>query len=254
LRRLAKTPHVLPMNHKAGEVFLVSPKIAPSSFLRREIGLQPDAKTARIFETRAALWDGGAERMKPTDKTDVPGKAVALGPVDAPSALRQLASVCLQDVLNQHRAWIGSGWELGARADLHAIDLHLADLSDVVLSDADLHDADLHGAHLERADLDGCDLHSAKLCGAHLRAASLPFADLHAADLHGADLHGADLRCADLHEADLTDADLGECNLCGADLRLARGLGAAQLTAARIDDATLLSDDVSSGSPIPVRP
>jgi uncharacterized protein YjbI with pentapeptide repeats len=183
--------------------------------------------------------------MSQSNKTKVSGEALALRPVDASSAPRQLGSTCLQDVLIQHRSWIGSGWELGARADLHAIDLHLADLSDAVLSDADLHDADLHGAHLEGADLDGCDLHSANLYGAHLRAASLPFADLHAADLHGADLHGADLHGADLHEADLTDADLGECNLCGADLRLVRGLCSSQLGTARIDDATLLTEEPS---------
>ena len=156
--------------------------------------------------------------------------------VDAAFAAGQSTSARLTEVLNQHCAWVGSGWELGARADLHALDLHLANFAGAMLSDADLHDADLHGAHLERADLDGCDLHSANLYGAHLEAASLPYADL----------HGADLRRADLQAADLTDADLGDTDLRGADLRHARGLRPEQLGTARIDEATLLSDEPSS--------
>lgn len=144
-----------------------------------------------------------------------------------------------------HEMWLGSGWELGARADLHGLDLHRVGLSGVILENADLHEADLHRALLGNADLEGADLHRADLHGADLHGAELGWADLREADLHGADLsggslHDADLRDADCHGADLTEADLTEADLRGADLRGARGLTRAQIVAARIDARTKL--------------
>lgn len=156
-------------------------------------------------------------------------------------------SLDLSAVLDRHRQWVGSGWELGQRADLHGRDLHAINLQGAMLADADLHRADLHDAALCAAELDGADLHRADLHGADLREADLQRADLHGADLHGADLRGAllaeaDLRRADLHEADLTNAQLSGADLRAADLRCARGLTPSQVRAARTDASTRLPD------------
>lgn len=191
-----------------------------------------------------------ARQPQPESRPGGPVSPLAVSPVAASLTLGVAAPpepspARLDAVLAQHRAWVGSGWELGRRADLQGADLHQVDLDEAVLSGADLHACDLHGASLDRADLDGADLHAANLDGAHLRAAYLPWADLHDADLHAADLRGADLRDADLHGADLSDADLGEADLRGADLRHARGLQPRQLAAARTDASTLLEDTAS---------
>jgi len=116
----------------------------------------------------------------------------------------------LSTVLERHSIWIGSGWEIGQRADLHGVDLHRVDL---------------HGAVLESADLHRADLHDADLSGADLRSA----------DLHGADLHRAMLDGADLREADLR----------GANLTWVWGLTAFQLEGAYGDDETQLPDGLS---------
>jgi uncharacterized protein YjbI with pentapeptide repeats len=167
-------------------------------------------------------------------------------PAEAISARpRQVSRSQLGQVLEKHQAWVGSGWEIGKRADLHRIDLHGQALSGVTLSDADLHAADLHRAELRGADLDGADLHRADLHRADLRGADLQYADLHDADLHGADLRGAvlreaDLHRADLHGADLQHADLKEADLRGADLRRVKGLTPSQLGDAHLDRTTRL--------------
>lgn len=150
--------------------------------------------------------------------------------------------------VRRHETWLGSGWELGARADFHGLDLHRAGLSGVILENADLHGADLHRALLGNADLEGADLNRADLHGADLQGAELSWADLQGADLHGADLsggslHDADLRDADCHGADLTGADLHGADLRGTDLRCARGLTQAQIAAARTDPRTKLPQE-----------
>lgn len=146
----------------------------------------------------------------------------------------------LRQVLEHHRAWVGSGWELGERADLHGADLHASDLQGMTLRDADLHEANLEGADLHAADLDGADLHGAKLTTACLHHAFLHWADLHGADLHGADLRAADLRAADLSGADLTDAALDGADIRGADLRTATGVNEQALGAVQLDADTRL--------------
>ncbi len=158
---------------------------------------------------------------------------------------RALTKAKLETILEKHETWMGSGWEMGQRADLHRKDLHDLNLQGAFLADADLHRADLHCADLKRAELDGADLHCADLHNADLHEAVLEWADLHRADLHEADLHGAVLREADLHEADLHGADMGEAdlehaNLSGANLTRVKGLTQAQLNAALGDAATRL--------------
>lgn len=151
----------------------------------------------------------------------------------------------LVPILDWHRQWIASGWEMGKRADLHGRDLHALDLRGAILVEADLHRCDLHGALLNDAELDGADLHRCDLHEADMANADLQWADLHDADLHGANLRGAvlaqaDLHRADLHAADLTSAQLSGADLCGADLREARGLTRAQLDTAMTNTGTLV--------------
>lgn len=164
-----------------------------------------------------------------------------------------VSSARLKSIIERHEAWVGSGWEMGKKADLHRVDLHRADLRGALLLDADLHRADLHGADLEDADLDGADLHQADLHRADLHRAELRWADLHDADLHNADLSGAVLREADLHRADLHGADLNETDLTDTDLRGAnlsgtKGLTEAQLQGACRDSATRLPPHLKEGT------
>jgi uncharacterized protein YjbI with pentapeptide repeats len=158
---------------------------------------------------------------------------------------RALTKAKLETVLEKHETWMGSGWEMGQRADLHGKDLHDLNFQGAFLADADLHRADLHCADLRQAELDGADLHCADLHRADLHDAVLEWADLHRADLHEADLHGAVLREADLHQADLHGADLHEADLehadlRGADLTRVKGLTQTQLDTALGDTATRL--------------
>lgn len=162
---------------------------------------------------------------------------------------RKLTEIDLDRVLEGHQMWIGSGWEMGKRADLHRVSLGHIDLHGALLQEADLHGADLHHADLRDADLEGADLHRADLTRAKLHGAELRWADLHEADLHAADLHGADLKEADLHRADLRGAILYEADLSAADLRGAnlsgvKGLTAEQLQASNLDAKTRLPKDL----------
>ena len=157
-------------------------------------------------------FGGGAPSVRPN-----PGRRMR--PID-PDALR--------GILERHQTWVGSGWELGQRADLRNADLIEADLQGMQLEWADLEGASLRGANLREADLEDANLHGADLAGADLRGAELCWADLHEADLSGADLRGADLE----------DADLTGAELFGADLSTVKGLVQAQLDLAKGDPTT----------------
>ncbi len=110
----------------------------------------------------------------------------------------------LDEIVEDHRAWIESRGEAGRKADLI-------------------------GANFEGVDLMG---------------AELPGANLLRAKLKGADLLLADLRGACLIEADLSDANLVSTNLrgaslAGANLATATGLVARQLAGASLFGAEL---------------
>jgi uncharacterized protein YjbI with pentapeptide repeats len=112
----------------------------------------------------------------------------------------------LAEVLDQHKLWVESGGEDGARADLSGINLSHADLTGV----------NLQGAVLKRTNLSGADLSMANLRGAHLMQADLCNANLLGTELRGADLMGAVLYGAEglwvgrLGGANLFDALLPE--------------------------------------------
>ena len=93
----------------------------------------------------------------------------------------------LAEVLDQHRIWVETAGESGARADLCGADLSKADLTGI----------NLQGASLHRANLSGADLSMA-----NLRGASLVQADMHDTNLLGTELRGANLMGANLYGAE----------------------------------------------------
>jgi uncharacterized protein YjbI with pentapeptide repeats len=93
----------------------------------------------------------------------------------------------LAEVLDQHRIWVESGGETGAKADLCGVNLAKADLTGVNLQGALLHRANLSGADLSMANLRG-----ASLVQADLRETNLLGTELRGANLMGANLYGAE--------------------------------------------------------------
>ena len=132
----------------------------------------------------------------------------------------------LNEILEQHRLWIGG--KRGKCANLRNADLR----------DANIGAANLHGANLEGANLRGANLTGANLTGADLECANLECANLEGAFLCYANLTGANLNGANLTGANLTGADLDSANLECANLEGANFKGAF-LTRAYLSDAIL---------------
>ena len=110
----------------------------------------------------------------------------------------------LDEIVEEHRAWVESRGELGRKADLER-------------------------ANFEQADLMGAELPGANLMRANLRGA----------DMLLADLRGACLIEADLSEANLVSTNLRGASLMGANLSTATGLVARQLAGASLFGAEL---------------
>src|SRR5882762_3358391 len=72
----------------------------------------------------------------------------------------------LAEILDQHKIWVESGGESGAKADLCGVNLAKADLTGVNLQGAHLHRTNLAGADLSMANLRGANLMGANLYGA----------------------------------------------------------------------------------------
>lgn len=125
-------------------------------------------------------------------------------PAQTPSAdqTRGISLLDLAEVLDQHKTWVESGGESGAKADLCTVNLTNADLTGV----------NLQGALLNKANLRGADLSLA-----NLRGASLVQADLRDTNLLGTELRGANLMGATLYGAEgLWVGRLGGTNLFDA--------------------------------------
>ena len=110
----------------------------------------------------------------------------------------------LDEIVEDHRAWVESRGEAGRKADLI-------------------------GANFEGVDLMGAELPGANLLRANLKGA----------DLLLADLRGACLIEADLSEANLVSTNLRGASLAGANLVNATGLVARQLAGASLFGAEL---------------
>src|SRR5216683_2276176 len=94
-----------------------------------------------------------------------------------------ISLIDLAEILDQHKMWVESGGETGAKADLCGVNLAKADLTGV----------NLQGAHLHRTNLVGADLSMANLRGASLVRSNLQNANLLGTELRGANLMGANL-------------------------------------------------------------
>jgi uncharacterized protein YjbI with pentapeptide repeats len=99
----------------------------------------------------------------------------------------EISLLDLAEVLDQHRIWVESTGETGAKADLCGVNLSKADLTGVNLQGALLHRANLSGADLSMANLRG-----ASLVQADLRETNLLGTELRGANLMGANLYGAE--------------------------------------------------------------
>ena len=94
----------------------------------------------------------------------------------------------LNKILDDHKLWLKTNGEKGARANLRYANLSYAELSSANLSYAELSSANLSYANLRYADL---------------RYANLSYADLRYANLSYAELSSANLSYANLRYADL---------------------------------------------------
>src|SRR4029077_1879311 len=120
----------------------------------------------------------------------------------AADGLAGISLIELAEVLDQHRLWVESGGESGAKADLSGVNLCKADLTGV----------NLQGAHLHRTNLTSADLSMA-----NLRGASLVQADMRDTNLLGTELRGANLMGANLYGAEgVWVGRLGGANLFDA--------------------------------------
>jgi uncharacterized protein YjbI with pentapeptide repeats len=118
------------------------------------------------------------------------------------ASLSSISVLELAEVLDQHRIWVETGGESGAKADLCGVNLSKADLTGV----------NLQGASLQRVNLASADLSMA-----NLRGASLVQADLRDTNLLGTELRGANLMGANLYGAEgVWVGRLGGANLFDA--------------------------------------
>ena len=109
---------------------------------------------------------------------------------DLPAVGTQPSSIPLIElaqILDEHKMWVESGGETGAKADLTGANLAGADLTGVNLQDAILTKTNLAGADLSMANLRGtnlvhADLRNTTLLGTELRGASLMGATLYGAE------------------------------------------------------------------------
>ena len=155
---------------------------------------QQDASLKKLddLERLAELEDPQEPQSKPLSVDDLPGAIMRTN----------ISLIELAEILDQHKIWVESGGESGAKADLSGVNLASADLTGV----------NLQGATLTKVNLAGADLSMANLRGAHL-----VHADLRNATLLGTELRGANLMGATLYGAEgLWVGRLGGANLFDA--------------------------------------
>ena len=114
----------------------------------------------------------------------------------------------LQQILNDHKLWLDSNGERGARANLEKAYLYNADFYKANLENANFINADLENAHLYNADLEGANLENANLENANLYKANLENANLYKANLGNTNLENANLENANLENANLKYANI----------------------------------------------
>jgi len=139
----------------------------------------------------------------------------------------------LNKILEDHKLWLKTGGEKGAKADFKGADLRRISLAGANLEAADLSWADLSGANLSLANLFKANLENTSLYRANLSLANLESANLSRANLEAANLSEANLRWANFSKAYLSGANLSEANLLLANLFQA-DLAGANLSGANL--------------------
>ena len=151
--------------------------------VKTEIALKPKVteKSSIVEKPYAAEKSFAAERSsfaeKPSFAEDTSTGDASIG----------ISLIDLAEILDQHKQWVETGGEAGARADLTGVNLSNADLTGVNLQAAVLHRTILSGADLSMANLRG-----ASLVRANLQNANLLGTELRGANLMGANVYGAD--------------------------------------------------------------
>ncbi len=171
---------------------VAKPATASNNFLQESNSVKSTPKTSRVLHDVA-------------NDDAPPARAVPILE-DAGGGGTTLDLVELAAILDQHRMWVESGGDEGAKADLSGVNLENADLTGVNLQGALLQRANLRNADLSMANLKGASLVQADLCNANLLGA-----ELRGANLMGATLYGAEgLWLGRLGGANLYDAMLPE--------------------------------------------
>lgn len=171
---------------------------------------------------------------------DLRKRSALMGDVDEQVKGRQES---LAGVIAAHEAWLSSGGQEGARADLTGEDLSSLDFGDAGLDRAILDDAILRNARLTRASFDGANLRGADFSNARMRYANLRNADLQNTNFSGADLRAANFSNSELQGANLESANLDEANFSDSNLKGAEfsqgSLRGTVFTNADLQDADL---------------
>jgi len=145
--------------------------------LKTEIAIAPKVKEK----------PSASEKLSAIDK---PAPAEGPRQVEEPSTgdgSIGISLIDLAEMLDQHKQWVESGGESGARADLTGVNLAKADLTGVNLQGSILHRVNMAGADLSMANLRG-----ASLVRANLQNSNLLGTELRGANLMGANVYGAD--------------------------------------------------------------
>src|SRR5690242_14477223 len=139
--------------------------------LKTEIAIEPKVKEKPSVSEKISAIDKPAS----TEEPSCGDSSIGISLID------------LAEMLDQHKQWVESGGESGARADLTGVNLAKADLTGVNLQGSILHRVNMAGADLSMANLRG-----ASLVRSNLQNSNLLGTELRGANLMGANVYGAD--------------------------------------------------------------
>jgi uncharacterized protein YjbI with pentapeptide repeats len=169
------------------------PEMSASEIDKLEMLAALEEQPAKASGVETSADAGGlpvANRSSEVQAAVQPSKASDLDALDLAIEGMKASSIPLIElaqILDEHKTWVESGGDAGAKADLTGANLTGADLTGVNLQDAILTKANLAGADLSMANLRG-----ANLVHADLRNATLLGTELRGANLMGATLYGAE--------------------------------------------------------------
>ena len=151
--------------------------------LKTEIAIEPAVKEkSSVVEKSSA-----GERLSAAPKSSIVEKTSFAEETSTRDGSIGISLIDLAEILDQHKQWVESGGEAGAKADLTGVNLAKADLTGVNLQGGILHRVNMAGADLSMANLRG-----ASLVRANLQNANLLGTELRGSNLMGANVYGAD--------------------------------------------------------------